>query len=72
MKLKFSGGRALIIGGSCEIAIFLAECMIKAKLFPILTYRNEKGLKNISEKLRIGFPRLCRRSFTRFHVPPDQ
>ena len=52
MKLKFSGGRALIIGGSCEIAIFLAECMIKAKLFPILTYRNEKGLKNISEKLR--------------------
>ncbi len=51
MKLKFSGKRILILGGSCEPAVFLAEYTIKAGLFPILTYRNEKGLKKISKKL---------------------
>lgn len=51
MKLNFSGNSALILGGSCDLAIALAECMIKASLSPILTYRNEKGQKYISEKL---------------------
>jgi 3-oxoacyl-[acyl-carrier protein] reductase len=51
MKLNFSGNNALILGGSCELAIYLAECMIKASLFPILTYRNEKGKRHISERL---------------------
>ncbi|MBE9547328.1 MAG: SDR family oxidoreductase [Proteobacteria bacterium] len=51
MKLNFSGNSALILGGSCDLAIALAECMMKAALFPILTYRNEKGQRHISEKL---------------------
>lgn len=51
MKLNFSGNNALILGGSCDLAIYLAECMIKASLVPILTYRNEKGERHISEKL---------------------
>jgi 3-oxoacyl-[acyl-carrier protein] reductase len=51
MKLNFSGNNALILGGSCELAINLAECMIKASLFPILTYRNEIGKRHISERL---------------------
>lgn len=51
MKLNFSGNNALILGGSCDLAITLAECMMKTALFPILTYRNEKGQKHISEKL---------------------
>jgi 3-oxoacyl-[acyl-carrier protein] reductase len=51
MKLNFSGNNALILGGSCELAIYLAEFMIKASLFPILTYRNEKGKRHISERL---------------------
>ena len=51
MKLKFSGNNALILGGSCDLAITLVECMMKTALFPILTYRNEKGQRHISEKL---------------------
>ena len=51
MKLNFSGKNALILGGSCELGINLAECMIKASLVPILTFRNEKGKRRISEKL---------------------
>ena len=51
MKLNFSGNSALILGGSCDLAITLAECMMKAALSPILTYRNEKGQRHISEKL---------------------
>jgi 3-oxoacyl-[acyl-carrier protein] reductase len=51
MKLDFSGRNALILGGSCDLAMCLAECMMKSSLFPILTYRSEKGEKQISEKL---------------------
>ncbi len=51
MNLRFSGNRALILGGSCDLALCLAEYMIKAGFFPILTYRNEKGLDLISAKL---------------------
>ncbi|MDL1968153.1 MAG: SDR family oxidoreductase [Deltaproteobacteria bacterium] len=50
--MKFSGNRALIVGGSCDLAITLAQCMIKAGLFPILTYRSEKGLKYILKSLK--------------------
>ena len=52
MKLRFSGRCTLILGGSCDLAIALAKCMIKTSLFPILTYRNGKGQKYISEKLQ--------------------
>lgn len=51
MKLQFSGRNALILGGSCDLAMCLAECMMESSLFPILTYRNEKGEKRISGKL---------------------
>lgn len=52
MKLHFSGRYALILGGSCNLAITLAEYMIKADLFPILTYRSDRGNKRISERLQ--------------------
>jgi 3-oxoacyl-[acyl-carrier protein] reductase len=50
--MKFTGNRALILGGSCDLAITLARRMIEAELFPLLTYRNEKGLEYISENLK--------------------
>jgi 3-oxoacyl-[acyl-carrier protein] reductase len=51
MKLSFSGHRALILGGSSELGLVLAELMIREELFPFLTYRNRKGLKRISDRL---------------------
>jgi len=51
MSLQFSGRYGLILGGTCELAISLAEYMIREGLFPILTFRNEKGLNIISERL---------------------
>jgi 3-oxoacyl-[acyl-carrier protein] reductase len=50
--MKFTGNKALILGGSCDLAITLARCMIDAGLSPLLTYRNEKGLKHISDGLK--------------------
>ncbi|MCK5507561.1 MAG: SDR family oxidoreductase [Desulfobacterales bacterium] len=50
--MKFSGNQALILGGSCDLAISLAQCMIKAGLFPILTYRSKKGLEYILKSLK--------------------
>ncbi len=52
MNLKFSGTRALILGGSCGLALSLAEHMINAGLFPILTCRSEKSLDKISDRLK--------------------
>jgi len=51
MTLKFSGTRALLIGGTCTIGLFLAERMIKKGLFPVLTYRNKEGNTCIKEVL---------------------
>ena len=50
--MKFTGNQALILGGSCDLALGLARRMIEAGLFPILTYRNQKGRKYISENLK--------------------
>ena len=52
MNLQFSGNRALIVGGSCDLAIVLAKHLIKAGLFPVLTFRTQKGLDHLSERLR--------------------
>lgn len=52
MKLTFSGQRALLLGGSCDLAVILAQTMIDAGLFPLLTYRSRKGQEYIMEKLR--------------------
>lgn len=51
MTLTFSGTRALILGGSCELALALGSAMIDAYLFPILTYRSEAGLSAIHRAL---------------------
>jgi len=66
MKLHFSGNRALILGGSSDLAITLAELMIKSDLFPILTYRSERGKMHISEELQpfAGKYNTCYLDFT--------
>jgi len=51
MNLSFSGKNALILGGSCETALFLARLMIESQLFPILTYRNHDGQMRILSSL---------------------
>lgn len=51
MSLHFAGTRALVLGGTCELALVLAQTMIESDLFPLLTYRDDKGLNTISEAL---------------------
>jgi 3-oxoacyl-[acyl-carrier protein] reductase len=51
MRETFSGSRALILGGACELALTLARCLMEASLYPILTYRNERGRQAIGEAL---------------------
>ena len=51
MKLSFSGRRALVLGGSCELALALAGSLIAGGLYPILTYRSENGRQRIDEHL---------------------
>jgi len=52
MKLEFSGERALIVGGSCEMGIYLAQKMIETKLHPILTFRNDSGRNRILSHMK--------------------
>jgi len=49
--MKFSGNRALVLGGTCELALTLAGSMIEFSLFPILTYRDDRGLDAIKKAL---------------------
>ncbi len=51
MNFCFFGKRALILGGSSDLALSLAETMIKEGLFPILTCRSEKAQNYITESL---------------------
>ena len=51
MNWKFSGNRALVLGGSCELALSLSGVMIESSLFPILTYRNDRGLNVIKKTI---------------------
>lgn len=51
MRLFFSGSRALITGGSCQIALFLAELLMDEGIFPILTARSKESREKISEHL---------------------
>ena len=51
MKLCFSGCRSLILGGSSELGLVLAELMIREGLFPFLTYRKREGRKRIIDRL---------------------
>lgn len=50
-NLSFSGRRALLLGGSCSLALRLAEFLIEVDLFPILTYRNADGARRIAQAL---------------------
>ncbi len=59
MKLIWSGKKALITGGSCEIALDLAKLLIKASITPVLTYRNEEGKKTIEKALSDYPERYC-------------
>jgi len=52
MELKFSGQRVLILGGSCELALTLAELLIKEGLFPVVTWRSQKGEIRVKERLQ--------------------
>jgi len=54
--MKFTGNRVIILGGSCDLAITLSGFMIEAGLFPILTYRNEKGREYILKNME-SFPK---------------
>lgn len=51
MKLEFFGRRILILGGTCELAFCLADCLIRDGLFPILTWRTEEGRQRITRAL---------------------
>jgi len=52
VTFTFSGNRALVLGGTCDLALALAGSMIERNLFPILTYRDEKGLSTISNAMQ--------------------
>jgi len=65
MKLKFAGNNALILGGSCDMAVSLAKLMIKSGLFPCLTYRSQKGLEFIQNSLK-GHEKKFSTSFLEF------
>jgi len=52
MRTKYSGRRALILGGSCELALRLAEEMVREGLHPVMAYRDAKGLERIDGCLK--------------------
>jgi 3-oxoacyl-[acyl-carrier protein] reductase len=52
MRLEFSGRCALVLGGSCQLALDLAEAMIAAGLRPILGHRSDQGRQRIVERLQ--------------------
>jgi 3-oxoacyl-[acyl-carrier protein] reductase len=51
LRLHYSGKRALILGGSCDMGLALAEAMTASDLFPLLTYRDVHGRERIDERL---------------------
>lgn len=51
MTREYKGRRALILGGSCALAIGLAKTMIAEKVHPVLTHRNQQGRICIDESL---------------------
>lgn len=52
MKLRFFGPRVLVLGGSCDLALCLADLLVEEGLYPILTWRSEEGRERILERLR--------------------
>jgi 3-oxoacyl-[acyl-carrier protein] reductase len=52
MKLRFTGRRVLVLGGSCDLALCLAELLIREGLYPILTWRSEPGKQRVTDRLQ--------------------
>jgi 3-oxoacyl-[acyl-carrier protein] reductase len=53
--LHYSGKRALVLGGSCDMGLAVAEAMTRSDLHPILTYRDDRGRERIHQRLgRLG------------------
>lgn len=53
MNFSFSGRRALVLGGSSDLALALAVPLIEAGLHPILTYRSDAGKERIDVHLAL-------------------
>jgi 3-oxoacyl-[acyl-carrier protein] reductase len=51
MRRDLAGGRVLILGGSCDLALGLAEALIAEKVSPLLTHRSVAGEARIHERL---------------------
>ena len=51
MTAQCSGKRGLLAGGTCELALTLAGLLIRRDITPVLTYRNDRGLRAIRETL---------------------
>ncbi len=51
MRLRFTGHAALLLGGTCDLALCLAESMMESGLHPCLTFRNQTGLNRIHTHL---------------------
>lgn len=51
VALRFNGKKALILGGSCDLALSLTAALIKVQLCPLLTFRSDAGRKKIAASL---------------------
>ena len=51
MKRAYAGRNALLLAGSCDLALGLAEALIEEGLNPILTYRSDAGKARIDRAL---------------------
>lgn len=49
---NYTGTQALILGGSCQIALALAKAMMRSGIHPILTHRKEGGKARIEKYLK--------------------
>jgi 3-oxoacyl-[acyl-carrier protein] reductase len=52
MSFTYRGTRALIMGGTCQMALDLARALIDRKIMPIQTCRSPQGLETIEAALR--------------------
>lgn len=52
MSFTYRGTRALIMGGTCQMALGLARALIDRKILPIQTYRSTQGRETIEAALR--------------------
>jgi 3-oxoacyl-[acyl-carrier protein] reductase len=47
----FHGKKALVLGGSCDLALTLAAAMVDAGIYPLLTFRSEEGREKIDGRM---------------------